>query len=269
MGNVINYPFGLKDIQELSPSEENVVNVKVKNTGTFVKVSKLGADVTINIEAEKKLRVGSTVLIYTFNINGETHDTKWGTGLYGTDISGVSNKAHYSTFIYDGEKFAQTAVRETSRNELETVSASVDVTVDDNEITWVTTYTNADHASDAYVVDAILKTSKPIPVGAKFAITGLSGDYEVEGEPTSEVWVSDVLQSHAGEPPTRTKLNLHTEQTFVATVSGLSEDLDLTIYTEIVVSNTATEGGYQADEEMTDPEILATASTYVDLDTDD
>ncbi len=270
MSSTIHFPFGAKDIKTVSPNQNNVVALEVANIKTFVKVTKLGANTTINVTPSDNLPVGATLIVSTFNIVGETHDTIFGDGFYGKTIDGVSNMAHYATFMFDGKKFVQTGTQETTRDELETVSASMEITVDGNEITWVTTYTNPTHVSDDYVLDVKLTTSKPMPVGATIELTGLTGDYEVEGTPQSVFWLSDVMKAHDGDPSTRGLLNLHTAPiTFIGTISGLTEDMDITLWTELVTSNKVATGTQNADAPMTEFVVLDSAATALSLDADE
>lgn len=267
MTQTIKFPFGKLDVQELVPTTGHTVTFTVDNTGTFVKIGKLASNTTINAVAADGLEKGASLTVYTFNVKGETHNTVWGTGFYGTNISGVDNKAHYSTFMYDGDRFVQTGNQVSARNELETVSAAMDVSVDGNIVTWVTTYTNEGDVPDEWVLDVILDFSNPIPVGTKITITGLSGEYEVETTAKSKLWLSDVMKGHSGDPSTRGKLNLHSAPvTFVATLSELPvAKLDLTIQTTLVTSNTTTEGSYEADEAMTNINVLARDISNVSL----
>ena len=265
----IKYPFGVKEVLRVSPSQTHVVNLEISEP-TLVEVTKLANNTTINVTASERLDVGTLLMIRTFNVVGETFNTLFGSGFFGTDISGVSNKAHYASFVYDGKRFVQTGTQVAKRDELETVSASMAIAVDGNEITWVTTYANQAHAPNQWVLDVKLVTSKPIPVGAKIAITGLTGEYEVETTPQSVFWLSDILEAHNEEVGTRSKLNTQSSpKTFVATISELPVDkLETTLFTYLVVSNTATEGGYEADEAMTDAVTLDHKSTFVTLEAD-
>lgn len=264
--STIKYPFGEKEVLQVAPSQTNVVNLEIKES-TFVKVSKLGANTTINATASEYLEVGSLLVIYTFNVVGETHNTLFGSGFFGTDIDGVANKAHYATFMYDGTRFVQTATQVAKRDELETVSADMVITANANEITWVTTYTNQAHAPDEWVLDVKLVTSKPIPVGTKLTITGLTGGYEVETKPQSEFWLSDIMEAHVEEVGTRSKLNTQSSpKTIVVTASELPvAKFETTLYTYLVTSNTATEGGYEGDEEMENITILDSKSNFISL----
>lgn len=275
MTNIINAPFGAQDVQNLTPTTGHTVTITVNNTGTIAKIGKLAANTTINVVAGEWLTVGAKLVIRTFNVNGGTHNILWGTGFYGATVEGVSNTAHYSSFMYDGSMFVQTSVQATTRNEIETVSATqtLELTVTGNTGTFVSTYTNAADAPDEWVVDATLTFSPELPVGTKVAISGLTGNYEVTGTTASVLWVSDILEAHTEEVPIRTKLNLHTggsaAVTFIATLSGLAEDWTGNVITRVVTSKTTTEGSHQSSEAMTNINILGELVTSnITLDAD-
>lgn len=257
MTNTIHAPFGAQDVQEHLPTTGHTVTITVKNMSTFVKVGKLAANTTINVSAAAGLRVGATLVVRTFNVNGATRDILWGTGFHGATIDGVANTAHYATFIYDGSKFVQTSVQPTTREELETVSVVVTGAVDENVGTFVSTYTNNADVPNAWVVDSVLTFSPELPVGAEIALSGLTGNYEILLEPASVLWLSDIIEAHTEEGGTRGKLNATSSPaTFIATLSGLLEDWVGDLSVRVVVSNTTTEGSYEADEEMTNTVIL-------------
>jgi len=264
--STINFPFGVKDTQTLT-QKDNKVTVEVNNAGTFAKINKIAANTEVTLEAGDNLKTGAQVIIRTFNVNDETYNIEWKGKVWGTDISGVDNKAHYSTFMYDGEYFVHTGTQVSDRNEAETVSYVTTFTQSgDAELTFSSVNTNVADAGDDYIADAYIEFQNPVPADTTLALTGLDGGpYEVS-EATKVIWLSDIFEAHDGDLE-RAKLNLQgASSTFVITVAGLTADFKSHFRVYNVTSNEVAEQSHQADDEIENPIILGYTDGYVEID---
>ena len=137
----------------------------------------------------------------------------------------------------------------------------------DNKINTLATYTNVSGDSDAWVADAIIKSSEPIPAGTKVTINNpaIGGEHYVVESASRTLWLSDVIKGQNEDVGTRTKLNLHTAQAFDFTVSGLTEDLavDLTFFA-VTSYEDGLAGTKQSDKDFGNY-IVLTSNTLTDV----
>lgn len=267
--STIKFPFGKQDVQNLSP-DENVVDITVSNMSTFVNVSKLAANTTINVAASDSLKSGAELIVRTFNVNDATYNITWGSGFYAKNVDGVSNKAHYSTFVYDGDDFVQTSTQEADRDELETVSAAVEFYQTGSTIVFNTEYTNSTDVNDDWVVDSVFRFNQYLPHGTEITLEDATGEYTVSGSAVNELWLSDILQSVTSSFEKRPLLNSVTESVdYIFTITGSIDTYESTVYVRSLASNTTDSASYQSDEEMTDINILTEVSALIVYETEE